>query len=304
MEEKLKILKKCVCQDGEPIIPKGYSDEEVMENLYTLFNQNPISETFFDDLYEDYIKRVDISKSNSEITKEIKGEIYKKLGWDKLKPFTIVLDYVGWAFETKHIASEAHKKNGAIGLVDFFGKGFNTDNLNIEYKISVCIANIFSQINLKRDKLKSKSEKIEPSKFNSLKEIDKYFDVSKEIKKFYKDSNRLFEEREQVFNKYGETSGSIHSPIDKDLSKIFDIYCESDYIDRHQTVGCDYVINSWIENLQYDRCRIDYSENQYHPTISKTKRNYKPSGAAIKRLYQYYMNKVMFEEVASFEFDW
>lgn len=144
------------------------------------------------------------------------------------------------------------------------------------------------------------------SPYNSLDEIEENV-VIKNIptiaKQFYHDKTKDFEERVKVFTKYAKRNTSIFQPTDSDLNKIFKIYTENDFLERHQIVECEEVVNNWISLLMRKRSFLSWT-NPYHPTVKQAPRNYVPSKKAIDRLYQYYMEKLFSDEVGSYEFDW
>jgi hypothetical protein len=144
------------------------------------------------------------------------------------------------------------------------------------------------------------------SDYNSMDDLE-YNVVAKKIKeeacKFYHDKSKNFDERLKVFNKYAEHKTYIYNPRNVDLNGIFDIAMEDDMYDRHQTIDTSCLIENWIDSLTYNRLSLDW-KNPYHPVLVKKERNYKPSKEAINRLNVYYLEKLMLEEVKSFELDW
>jgi len=158
-----------------------------------------------------------------------------------------------------------------------------------------------------KNKIKKESEKIYTSNFKDLNDLEENVTVKNiktEAKKFYMDKTKDFKKREKVFSKHGKSNDYIYHPIDSNLKKIFDIYFENDYLDKHQIVKTLDVIKNWIETLSDSRSIIDYSKNKYHPNIKSTERNYTPSDKAIERLYRFYAEKMFLEGVSEFEFDW
>jgi len=191
-------------------------------------------------------------------------------------------------------------KKGGVGMDTIFGDRFekidNYASINLIEKLKYSVE-IYH-----KSKVKIQTK---PSKYNSLEEIKKELsEINRQATLYYKDETNGFDERIEVFTEFGEKDGCIHHPNDPKLRKIFDIMFEQDYWDRHQTIECIHVVDCWVEFLEYDRCKISYNKNEYHPEILKTKRNYTPSKEAIERLKRHYHNIILKENVAKFELDW
>ena len=111
--------------------------------------------------------------------------------------------------------------------------------------------------------------------------------IKVESKKFYLDKTKKFKERVRVFAVHGEENLFIFRPSDPSLNKIFSLYMENDWIQRHENIDCATIIEEWVSEL-----------------AEKSGRRYKPSKKSIERLYKYYMEKLFSEGIGSFKFDW
>jgi len=286
-----------------------YTDDEISQQINTVLNQNVFEESDLNDkvhllFMNSYFINIDEDK------KRFVEDLYRLVGWNKLTP----LYREFWAefgsapfdggFSQNKKLLEFKSKYGACGMSDIFGDKFSK---------TYCYINIVNGSILNFDvKWKEQYDIIEKSNikytssYNSIEELEENVTVKKiksEAKKFYMDKTKDFDERIKVFNKHGESKDYIFNPINHDLKKIFDIYSEND-IEKYRTIKSVYVIDDWIENLEDTRCKIDYSKNKYHPSVTTSKRNYIPSNESITRLKRYYIEKLFLEDVSKFEWDW
>ena len=117
------------------------------------------------------------------------------------------------------------------------------------------------------------------------------------------DKTKSFEERLKAFTKLGEQDSSIFHPTNRDLKIIFDVYGENGWVERHQIIECEHIVEYWIDKLRNNRCHLDWT-NKYHPKVATSTRNYTPNQKAIDRLYRFYIEKLFLDGIGSFEWDW
>lgn len=333
LEEKVKDVKNSFTVEGVPLIksnrftaeeykafktqhhgwhlnPKEhtYSDEEIRDQVYTMMNQNVISKSTLKELYDSLSK--DFKYQDLAAEKEIaRQKIYQKLGWDKMTP--INMEFWKCFGSAPFFISDTNKKlvkyqelYGAKGMNEIFDDRF--EKTYHYYSVN----NYFQQF----DSVWNSGKEIYDlahttftSPYNSVDEMEEELPVKKikaAAENFYLDKTKDFEERLKAFDKYGDKETYIFRPQDVRLNKIFDIYFEQDYVQRHETVNCLSIIEWWIDSLADERTHISYVNNKYHPDLESSERNYVASENSINRLRKYYIEKLILEKTATFEFDW
>jgi L-rhamnose mutarotase len=334
LQKKVEQLKNSFTVEGVPLIPcrfskeeieemrktntshpshwsnlnKVWTDEEIGEQINTMINSNTFDDTVLADKIDELMKSLPLENLNIE--KEIfKTNLYQLIGWDVLTPLNTEfwMRFGSAPFTLKHNSNpkltQAHNLYGACGMDEIFGTKFE-DNIHLT-GISYNAINQFDNIWTDKKNKKDLKNTVHTSLFNSLDEIEENVVVKRikeEAKKFYHDKTKVFEERVKVFTRHGEQENSIFEPSDRNLSKIFQMHNEGDN-DRNSIIECESVIRWWIDELRYNRSKLDWT-NHYHPKLKQTERNYEPTDAACERLFRYYMEKLFLEEVGSFEFDW
>lgn len=289
---------------------KTFSDDEIADQIYTMLNQVAFSEQPLQDKMNLFFNECELIDMKSE-KKLYKKKVYNLIGWDKLKPLNNTFWREFGSAPINGLSTSNKKlmmfkdKYGACAMEDIFGYKFSRTYF-YTYTILNNIKN-FDEKWKEANKIKNESEKVYTSPYKNIDDLEENISVKRikdEARKFYLDKSKNFKDRVDVFNKYGESHSYIYHPKNSNINKIFDIYQEMDYTERHQNVECESIISFWIDSLTDDRCEIDYSRNSYHPSLKKTKRKYKPSKKAIDRLYKYYMEKLFLEGMGSFEWDW
>lgn len=302
--EKVELLKKAVDVSGKKLLSKNPSDEKIDLEISIMLNA---IERDDDELEAEEVRicsKLDYTWDEQTAEKFIKDSFFKFVGFDKFGP----LDPNFWAnFGSAPLFQkyEDEKKKPGIGMDTIFGEKLG-ECYDYIYEISNMVNSVFEDFKLKKSKLQEKTVNV-VSPFKNLADLEDNVTVKKikaEAEKFYKDTTKDFKDRLEVFDIHGDEDGSIHQPTDKKLAKIFEIYQETGYSERHEMVNCLSIIEWWIDTLKSKRCRISYKENKYHPKIISKKRNYKPSTKAIERLQRYYQEILLEEGVANFEFDW
>lgn len=145
------------------------------------------------------------------------------------------------------------------------------------------------------------------SPYNSYDELVNsvvYAKIEEEAKNFYTDKSKDWGERLRVFNKFGYEEGYIFEPNHPKLKTIFDMYNDLDWTERHQRVECSDVIHWWMSKMVDNRIMVDYSKNEYHPSLKEDSRGYTPSKGSVDKLTRKYMELVMMERVNAYIFDW
>jgi hypothetical protein len=198
----------------------------------------------------------------------------------------------------------ANKRFGTVGMNEIFENGeFSKYQIIRHYNSTM---SYFSATWKAKKVIYDLEKQNFSSPFKDLQEMEDNVVVKKikdEARKYYLDKSKPLQERIKVFSAHGNKETSIFRPIDKYLCVIFDLYCEQDWIQRHETASTTYIIDKWIYNLTDNRIEIDRT-NKYHPALKTTKRNYTPSEKAIERLNYFYMSRLFLEGVSEFEFDW
>lgn len=301
--EKVEMLKKAVDVSGKKLLHGKPSDKKIDTQIEILMNTNSISKGMLEEEKTRIFSKLDINMSKEEVEKSITDSLYKLIGFDKFGP----LDNGFWRnFGSAPFFQEFEdkKKKPGIGMDTIFGDKFEK-NHSVAHDIIWCIEDLLRRFLTKKENASKKENVI--SKYKSLDDLEENLPVKKiaeEAKIFYMDESKSYKERLRVFDKYGEEDSCIHQPNNIYLKKIFDIYFEKGYVQRHEMVSCLDVVHWWIEELEVGRKKIDYSKNHYHPSLINKKRNYEPSDKAIERLRKFYENIILQEGVANFELDW
>jgi hypothetical protein len=143
-------------------------------------------------------------------------------------------------------------------------------------------------------------------RYNSIEEIKNnvvYAKFHEEVRKFYLDKSKNWEERIKAFREYGEKEQWIWHPIHPALNTIFNLFHEKDYIQKHEQVHVDTVIDCWFDDLDEGRIEISH-RNEYHPSVDVIDRNYEPSKEALDKLWKMYYELLMIEGVSEYTYDW
>lgn len=289
---------------------KVFSDLEIENQLITFMSQNVFSNSDLIDKESVIFKSLKFLDYKTDFD-NYKTALYNLVGWTGLTQ----LDGNFWTkfgsapffiSDTNKQLVEMQKKYGACGLNELFGK----DRFSNGYHQTYTIPNLLGSFKIKWEdasKINNKKNTIYTSTYNTIDEMEEILSVKKikeEAENFYLDKTKSIEERCKAFSKYAEKETYIHEPKNPYLKKMFEIFSEDDSMERHQNINCIDIVEWWIETLINTRSFIDYSKNQYHPSIKSKKRNYKASKTAINRLKLYYIEKLFLEGVGSFEFDW
>jgi hypothetical protein len=306
IEQKVNDLKLAVAVNGEKLVSSKYTDKEIEDQFMLIMNQKVFSVSLLLDKMEAIVSNVSNTLSIDDAMNSITSDIYELVGWDKLPS---IIPEFWYSFGSAPFTLEGNKnkkldpKKGHKGMDDIFDNKFDGDGYNQLLNIPNFINSLESKVKKKFATKKTHSV----SEFRTVDAIEEELPVkkAKEAAEFlFNDKTIQMSERLLAFEKYGEEQSYIYNPENRFLNKIFDIYQEMDYCEKHEIIYCHSIIEWWIYNLQAQRCFIDYSKNRFHPKIKKEKRNYTPSKEAIKRLSTYYTEILISEGVSKFEFDW
>lgn len=290
---------------------KIYSDEEIATQIEVFFNTPNISEEKFSSIKNKLFKSLPLKDKNKE-KQALREILFSCLNWTEERNGLSKM----WApfgsapsgdDETLHgeKLQLLQQKYGACSMGTIFNGEFSEKFHIFWYSVN----NTLHEFDTYWDLVKSQKDLKETafsSPYNTLDEIEENV-VMKKIpeaaKNFYLDKTKSFEERLKVFAAHGKQDSSIFQPTNRDLKIIFDVYSENGWIERHQIVKCEQIVEYWIDKLIDNRCHLDWT-NKYHPKVATKSRNYKPSQKAIDRLHRYYMEKLFLDGIGSFEWDW
>jgi len=305
--EKVNLLRDSIDVSGRRLLPVGTSDEKIDKQIDILLNVTKRTPDEINAKESRVMSRIDYSKPEKEIIDFIKSEMMTFINLIGIPSQSFWQNFGSAPCYQKY--EDEKGKKGGVGMDTIFGNKFQ-DCHSMMFQVYRLSDEMVGQYRAERDRRNSVTKNVE-SKFNSLDELEENVSVKNiavEAKIFWSDETKNFEERVEVFSKYGEKRSYIYEPNHRDLSKIFNMSSESDdggmCFDRHEKVDCLSVVDWWIETLCENRSKISYNENQYHPKIKSKNRNYTPSEQAIERLRNYYTRILMQEGISSFNFDW
>lgn len=114
---------------------------------------------------------------------------------------------------------------------------------------------------------------------------------------FYSDKSKNFDERIRAFLKYGKTYDHFSKPDfeDEKISTIIELYLAE--VPRYKLFCCIDAIRAFVSSLSSKRRFVRSGK------YSEAPRNYTASNEAQKRLYMYYIEKLIAEDIAFFEND-
>lgn len=306
--KKVNLLRDSIDVSGKRLLPVGISDEKMDEQIDILLNVIKRTPDEINVQESRVMSKIDYSKSEKEVADFIKSEMMTFINLTGTPSQSFWRNFGSAPYYQKY--EDEKGKKGGVGMDTIFGKKFE-DCHSMMFEVYRLTDDMIGQYMEEKDRRNSPASKNIESKFKSLDDLEENLSVKKidaEAKIFWNDETKDFDERLEVFGKYGKNSTYIHEPNHRGLAKIFNMSSESDdggmCFDRYQNVDCLDVVEWWIETLSEGRSKISYNENKYHPKIISKKRNYIPSEAAIDRLQNYYKRIIMQEGVASFEFDW
>jgi len=291
---------------------KVWSDEEIATQIEVFFNTPLVDEVKFKNIVENIYKALPLKDKDAE-RKAVRELIFGILNWTEEKnglsklwvKFGSAPSALDGKFHGNKLLEKYSKLYGAESMETIFEGQFSAKFHLFWYSVNNALLN-FETVWDEMKKRKDLQEKVHTSPYNSLDEIEESVVVKKisvAAKDFYLDRSKPFSERIKVFAKYGKFEDFIFEPTDSNLKKIFQIYQEGGWLERHQNVETPEIVDFWIGTLKSNRTHLNWS-NPYHPKKEKRSRNYKPRKEAIERLRKYYMEKLFLEGVGSFEFDW
>lgn len=288
---------------------KKWSDKEICEQIELFMSIKLIPEDSFRKIVENLLKKLLFKDKESEKAKfievlnivlgtennvEVIPEFWRNFG---SAPYSIL------KYNNNEKLDKYRKLYGACGMDEIFGE----ERFSLAHHLLYGINNATTRFDTAWDNhLKDLEMQNLTSTYKSLDDLENNVvarKIKEEARKFYHDKSKPFKERLKVFGVYGEEDSCIYNPKNTDLNSIFELHTEGDMYQRHEMVDTVNIIDSWIDNLRSARLSMDW-ENKYHPKLKETKRNYTPSKEALNRLRVYYLEKLMLEEVRSFELDW
>ncbi len=311
MQQKIQDIRNSVSVDGKPLLdPKiTFSDEEIESQISLLLEQNTISAPELKNIVTDLIIKIpddfDIDKAVEQITEKL----YEIVNWTgKQVNRNFWKNFSSAPFTHKGTTNKKlvdARANGAKGMDEIFGMKFHR-GYSMIYELPQIIQKLKEKLEYKF-KMRDLRNTVFSSPFKSVDHIEEETPVKRieEVARiFYMDKTKPMKERKKAFSKWGKKNTWIHRPENPAMNKIFALYFEQDMIQRHEKVECESVIEWWLESLSENRCKADYSRNQYHPEVKETERNYEPSEKNIDRLENLYMDILFREGIGSFEYDW
>jgi len=270
---------------------KTWSDNEIETQVKVLMTMPTVSSVKIDFITNTFMKALKYEDIEKEY-KLFKEMLFYLMGWNDSEYFNPKF----WSRfgSAPYIIHESNKNlvrlqklYGACGMIDLFGDKFS-NNHTIGHDINNKLYN-FKAIWKEFKALKDIKETTFSSPYKVLDDIEENV-VMKKIpeatRNYYLDKSKPFEERLEVFNKYGAQNGYIFNSTQPDISTIIETYIDREDLDKYQDIEISSIIENWIEILK------------------KKSRNYKLSKESTQRLYKYYMEKVFIEGVCSFKLDW
>lgn len=283
---------------GKIAINPKYTDKELDEQITLLMESKPLNDSEFELLTKYFIE-------NNFPDEDMDNFITGKLNLE----FDIINDvwknFGNIAFHKKYFKDSVSKT--ALGLFDVFDES----KYNKFSEVQKCFYKFKPNVIRHRKLIELKSN-LKPHMNNMFGSYSDYFDAIDNAKKvieddavkFYMDPTKPLVDRIKLFNRLGKKNNYMYNPDNKNLNKIFQMSFEDDFLERHTTISCVDVIEEWIEGLKSKRTHIDYSKNEYHPSLETEQRNYNPSQESMDRLFEYYFNNLVIEGVSEFILDW
>ncbi len=308
LENKIIDLRNSLTVEGKPLIKKKWNDAQIKSQIELLMNQKVYSTDALHKKIEELVKLVPDELTIEEAQKWISQQMYEFVNWknEYLADFWSGFGSAPYTLRgTKNEKLIEGQKLGAKGMDEIFGKAFE-NGYSMTYNLNNFLYDVTHTIGYHRN-MKALKAQVFTSPYKNLEEIVDSLPEKKAKdagRVFYMDKTKPLKERIEAFNKYGEKESSIHEPQHLSLNEIFNIYSEQGYYQRHEMINCLRVIDWWIESLKKGRCEIDYSKNEYHPTLKIHKRDYTHSKKAIEKLQLAYYEILFAEGVANFELDW
>lgn len=278
----------------DKVVNEKYSDQEIFDQLRAYFDSKTFDEVYIREQIEAFKYTLPTNLSIEEGKKLIQDKFNQLFGWTDSK----YMDIYFWS--------------------KFGGCQFTQVPYLVEYDNNI-FCNKLNLSSFKHNELyyfekwyqdycsrKKARNTIFTSPYNTMDEMEEELSVNKikeACKNFYLDKTKNLNERIKVFSKYGDTYGYIWTPFDKDMNKIFQMYCENN-LERHEIVDSVEVIEWWIDLLSEKNTKISFKENKFHPNIIFKYRNYVPTQESIDRLRIFYLERLFIEGVSSFELDW
>lgn len=311
-DEQIKELKKkTTCHPSHwHLGRKVWSDKEIEDQIITMNTMNQVGERELTEKIESLMSSLPLE--NLDEKQQFKKDLYSFLGWTDKAP----LDPKFWAnFGSAPCSFDGtdtynknlvryHREYGTVGMDVIFGDAFDK-NYHVIHTANNALEGFAGMWNEKK-KFKDIKNKMFSSPYESLDDLEENVTMKKieeEARKFYMDKTKKFEDRLEVFNKYGKEESYIFRPNDKDLKVIFQVYSSEGYTERHEQIECSQIIEFWLSYMAENRIKIDWS-NRFHPKMKELKRGYEPSEEAQDRLFRFYMERLFVEGVGSFNFDW
>lgn len=307
LQKKVNDLRAAVDVSGKPLIGKQWTDEQVASQIKLLIEQTRLADHELQTFMQGLIPCIPEVLTVPQAVAWCKDKIYTKINWPASGPLDKFWQNFGSApYTTKGVKHQnVDPKKGHKGMDEIFDDAFEPGSHTL-YAVPRFLADLPHTLQ-KNIELAAARKKVVTSVFRTLDEIEEECSVKKApaaAKTLWQDKTIPMPERLQAFDKYGKGGGYIHSPHHPALHRIFDQYFEMDYCQRHEQISCSAVIEWWLEELEEQRCSVDYSGNSYHPELVRVDRNYTPREAALTRLENIYLELLMVEGVANFEFDW
>ena len=293
--EKVNILRQIRTTGNQLAIDTKWTDSEIIEQLRTFFESTQRSSHEVTKHYNDFLRRIPLDMTVEEVKMAVQLEMYNFFGWINLTP----MDMTFWSN-----MGRVNYANLAV-LIEPTSQNYFSNIYNYGSTLYHILTHGVEPLYKKFVEIRNLRDTVHTSIYNNMDEMEEELSVKKihaAAKEFYLDKTKNFDERKKVFEKYGESIGSIYRPEDLDLGKIFDMYNENDN-ERHSIIGCLDIIEWWIEKVYCNKVELDYY-NRYHPKIVKSKRKYTPSDEACIRLTRYYTEKLFLYGISQFTFDW
>ena len=300
--EIVENTKRLFCGNGTPLIKPGkYTDEYIDIQVSMLMDDSKLTDL-------EYRAIVKYCVDNNFDKKESEKQLLHLIGWET-KPDDKFWEHSGSIILKKEYFKGCSGKipSNAIG----FDEAFPAEKRESFFRKKGFFWQIVNDMKEYQELKKSKELMVSRDHymFDTAKE---YLLAIQNAKKtlendaiaFFRDPKNKFEDRLVLFNELGGKKDFIFHPKDKNLNRIFEMFHERDYLERYQSYHTWDVIEWWIRELKPNRCKIDFSRNQYHPSLIKTKRNYQVSQEALNRLQEKYLNLLIAEGISEFIFDW
>lgn len=289
---------------------RTWTDEEIYQQIKTMLHQKYLSDSELENHYQQFFKTLKFEnyENDVQLLRDYFTELFEWNGLVPLNPdfwarFASAPYFIMPTHNQKLV--EAKELYGACGMREIFDDSFENSGYTKAYYINNKIYS-FKQDWLSQAEIIKEKATIYSSPYKNLEDFQENVTIknsTKEAKNFYMDKTKNINDRITIFNEFGEKDSCIHTPHNVGLRRMFDMYTENGWCERHEIIHCTNILEYWLENLEDYRCSLDWS-NKYHPKLVKKMRNYKPSKVAIERLRNYYLEQLFLEGIAKFEFDW